>query len=88
MAETKKLNRIDVTIAGQNYRIVGEEEKEHLEKISTLVNEKIDYLKHKNNSYSNAKVAVLAALQIADELVKLQEQQEKILNELDNLAKY
>lgn len=86
MAERKKIN---VTIDGRNFAIVGTEEEKYIKDLARFVDLKITDLVSKNDKLSRSMSATLAALHIADELYKSNEDY-SILEERakDPLEKY
>ncbi|MBM7096514.1 cell division protein ZapA [Bacillus sp. H-16] len=73
MGEGTGKSRTIVTIYGQQYTIVGQESPDHVKEVAGLVNDKMKEIKGKNPYLDTGKLAVLAALNIGDELVKLKE---------------
>lgn len=70
MAEKKKIN---VTIDGRNFAIVGTEDEKYIKDLAYYVDKKITGLTSKNDKLSRSMSATLAALHIADELYKSNE---------------
>ncbi|MCD5401536.1 cell division protein ZapA [candidate division NPL-UPA2 bacterium] len=64
-----KLTR--VKIFGTEYSLKGDEEQEYMEELSNYVDQKMREVSENSALVSTAKVAVLAALRIADELEQL-----------------
>ncbi|WP_425352559.1 cell division protein ZapA [Alteribacter populi] len=73
VGEGKGKSRTIVTIYGQQYTIVGKESPEHVKNVAELVNDKMREIKGNNPYLDSGKLAVLAALNIGDELIKLKE---------------
>ncbi|AOM82297.1 cell division protein ZapA [Salisediminibacterium beveridgei] len=73
MAGDRK-NRTTVTIYGQNYRLVGEDDARHVEKVATMVDDKMRELRAANPYLDVSKLAVLTAVNMCHELVHLQDQ--------------
>ena len=65
-------NRITMSICGEDYTLVADESAAYMEKVGALVDEKM--------SRDNA--AVLAAVNLADELLKAQEAAENLRRQL------
>lgn len=75
MADDQR-QRTTVTIYGQHYRIVGRDGPEHVEKVASMVDDKMRELKVSNPYLDVSKLAVLTAVNMCHELVHLQEQSE------------
>ena len=79
-----KDNLIRVKIFGMEYSLKGDEEQEYMEELSNYVDKKMKEITEHSALVSTAKVAVLAALRIADELYQLREKKDRI--KTDNSA--
>ena len=80
-------SKVRVDILGQEYILKGNDPPEYLEYVGKLIAEKTSTVNRMCPNYNPTKVAVLAALQVADELCKLKEDYEKIVEELRVLDK-
>ena len=70
-------NRITVTICGQEYTFVAEEDIAYMQKVAAAVNEKmVQFINEAQVGRNDA--AVLAAVNLADELYKAQENAESL----------
>lgn len=78
-----QINRVKVKIDGEDYCIKGMVPKEHIERTASFVDEKIVDLSESHPYLSRNKIAVLAALNIADELFRLKEEYDELLHLLD-----
>ncbi|MFC3418339.1 cell division protein ZapA [Salinicoccus hispanicus] len=81
MAEYK--NRIAVVINDQKYTLVGEDNPEHIRYVAGLVDNKIKEIGMKNAGLDTTRKAVLTAVNVMDEYVKLAEKHEALLEEMD-----
>jgi len=77
---SEAFTKVDVEIFGENYVIRGTETREHVLMLANYVDKKMKQISNRNPRLSASKVAVLTAINIADELSKLQE-------DYDNLVK-
>ncbi|HOA35652.1 MAG TPA: cell division protein ZapA [Bacillota bacterium] len=68
--DTRPKNRVTVTIMGDEYTIRGSSSPESLEEAARHVDRLMRSLAEKNRQLSGYKIAVLAALNLADELLK------------------
>lgn len=85
MKTEKSRARID--ILGQEYVLKGTDSPEYLEMVGKSVAEKMEKVNKSNPVYGPAKVAVLVALQLADDYYKLKEDYDKMVEELRVLDK-
>ena len=74
-------NRVTMNICGEDYTLVAEENAAYMEKIGTLVDEKMRGLMDEARVSRND-AAVLAAVNLADELCKAQEGTENLRRQL------
>lgn len=81
MAEYK--NRIAVDIYDQQYTLVGAENPEHMRYVARLVDEKIREIGVRNAGLDTTRKAVLAAVNVMDDYVKLQEKYDSAIRELE-----
>ncbi|OPZ74182.1 MAG: Cell division protein ZapA [Firmicutes bacterium ADurb.Bin456] len=76
-------SRAEVEIFGDYYIMKGDNSPEQMLILAQYVNRKMKQLAGRNPRLSKTQVAVLAALNIADELMKLREEQESIVKLLE-----
>lgn len=68
----QKKNKVTVTICGEEYAIRGETDAEQIERVAAVVHQKMMQVTMANPRLPRNRAAVLAALNLADELVRLQ----------------
>ena len=78
----KKKNRVTVEICGENYAIKGDVEPDRIKEIAGLVNLRMKQLANANPRLSTARIAVLAALNIADDSLRLEKDYKQIVKML------
>jgi len=78
---------LDVEILGQKFTISSEAEEGYMLKVADYVDGKMQELMQASKPVAKSNVAMLAALNIADELHQLKDSHEAILNRLDQLSK-
>ena len=61
---------IEVTIYGQTYQLRGNEDREYLEELASLVDRKMREVVEATGTADTLKVAILATLNIADEYLQ------------------
>ncbi|MGI6161550.1 MAG: cell division protein ZapA [Christensenellales bacterium] len=65
-----KKNRVSVKIDGRDYVLSGVESEEYILRIASIVNKKMSELKRTGLSFDTSMLAVLTALNIADDMEK------------------
>lgn len=83
----KKINKVAVTIFGEEYVVTGEENAEYIQMLAAYVDRRMKMIQQRNPNLSNSKVAVLVALNLADELNKLQEDYDDMVKALEEEKK-
>ncbi|MGD0154305.1 MAG: cell division protein ZapA [Thermacetogeniaceae bacterium] len=83
MSELEEKTKVTVKIYGEEYVVKGYAKTGYIEGIAAYVDKKMQLIGQKNTHLSNSKVAVLAALNIADELYKMQEDYDSLAKLLD-----
>ena len=78
---------LDVEILGQKFTISSEAEEGYMLKVAGYVDSKMQELMQASKPVSKSNVAMLAALNIADEFHRLKDSHEAVLNRLDQLSK-
>ncbi|MBS7345662.1 MAG: cell division protein ZapA [Caryophanon sp.] len=78
-------NRIDVTIHGTSYVIVGTESPEHIRLVASLVDEKMQEISDYNPHLDTTRLAVLTAVNAVNEYVELQKHVEQLEQQLKKL---
>lgn len=66
----------EVEIFGAVYRVRGRDESGHVQELAALVDGKMREVSERVKTVDTAKIAILAALNIADELFQCRQQQE------------
>lgn len=78
---------LDVEILGQKFTISSDAEEGYMLKVAGYVDDKMQELMQASKSAAKSNVAMLAALNIADEYHRLKDTHEAILQRLDQLSK-
>jgi len=78
---------LDVEILGQKFTISSDAEEGYMLKVADYVDGKMQELMRASKPVAKSNVAMLAALNIADEYHRLKDTHEAILIRLDQLAK-
>ncbi|HHW42431.1 MAG TPA: cell division protein ZapA [Desulfotomaculum sp.] len=87
--ETQKETRVEVEIFGEYYTLKGDAPEEYLRMLAQYVNKKIRQVITRNPRLGLTRAALLTALNIADELMKLQKEYDELaeLLEVDRKVK-
>jgi cell division protein ZapA len=80
-------NRVIVTVYGEQYVVRGKEDSAYIEMLASYVDRKMNNIASKSPNLSVTRVAVLTALNLADELSKLQEDYDKLIATLEERKK-
>jgi cell division protein ZapA len=80
------MGSVDVTILGQKYTIKGDASEEHIKKLALFVNGKLQDVYSMAPGISPLKAAILVSMNIAEELHRLQEEQEQMTRNIDERA--
>lgn len=78
---------LDVEILGQKFTISSDAEEGYMLKVAGYVDGKMQELMQASKPVAKTNVAMLAALNIADEFHRLKDSHEAVLNRLDQLSK-
>jgi len=78
---------LDVEILGQRFTISSDAEEGYMLKVAGYVDGKMQELMQSSKSGVKNNVAMLAALNIADEFHRLKDSHEAVLNRLEQLSK-
>ena len=83
MAFEDRKESVRVNILGQDYLIKGDADEEYIQAVADYLDQKMRALAEGMAAKSHAKVAVLAALNIADELFKERAESERRISEIE-----
>lgn len=78
-----EMNKLKVTIGGYEYTLKSQDSQEHLLRISSKVEEKVRLIQENFPEYSLSRISLLAALQLADELLKMEDEYTQLLEETE-----
>ena len=89
--ENQESTLVPVVIMGQTYKVRAEEDVAYIEELARFVDTKMRTIADATGTSESLKIAILAALNIADELFKAEERErlsdEDIANRVDELVK-
>ena len=72
------LSDVRVQIFGSKYRIVSDADPEHIREVASYIDQKMREVAHSLSLRTHSKIAVLTAVNLADELFKIQEEGRRI----------
>jgi cell division protein ZapA len=76
-------NKVRVAICGSEYTVRGHAPEEHLQLVAKQVDDMMQKVAAANPNLDTRRIAVLTALNIADQLYELRTKYEELLNLLD-----
>lgn len=77
-------NKVTVEIFGESYALKGDMEPDRVKTLAAFLDEKMREVAKANPRLPAAKIAVLAALNISDEYIKLEQDYQQMLDMLKN----
>lgn len=80
-----KMNRVSIQILNDEYIVKGDADKKHIEKVAAYVDNMMREISLKAPHLSPKKVAVLTALNIAEDLYQLKEDYASLTRLLDEV---
>ncbi len=78
-----EMNRVTVEIFGQYYTIKGTSNAAHMRAVASFVDDKMIQMAKANPRLDTNKLAVLAAVNVADEFFKLRQEYEELIRLLE-----
>lgn len=78
---------VEIKVFGQTYTVKTDAEEDYIQEVARYVNEKMGEVLKKTRSVSTMNVAILTALNIADDLLKERERKNALLREVEMKSK-
>jgi cell division protein ZapA len=78
---------VEIRVFGQTYTVKTDAEEDYIQSVARYVNEKMEEVLKKTKSVSTLNVAILTALNIADDLLKEREKRIALLREVEAKSK-
>jgi cell division protein ZapA len=78
---------VEVNIFGQDYTVKTDADAEHIQKIASYVDEKMGEIVRNTKTVSTLNVAILAALNIADDFFKEIQRRQEVIAEVEHRSK-
>ncbi len=79
--------RVDVEIFGKVYTVRGEKDPEYVRRVAEYVDRKMREISQVTDTVSTSRIAILAALNIADEFFSLTEESDQLENRIESLSR-
>jgi cell division protein ZapA len=79
--------RVDIEIFGKIYTVKGEKDPEYVRKVAEYVDRKMREISQVTETVSTSRIAILASLNIADELFDLIDETEDLKGNMKDLAR-
>ena len=79
-------NSHKITILGQELSVLSDSEDEQVARVVQYLSKKVDEISHSGNGLKTLNVAILAALNVSEELIKLKEVNKELSDKLENSA--
>jgi len=83
----EKERLVEIKVLGQTYTVKTDSDENRIHEVARYVNEKIEEILRKTKSVSSLNVAILTALNIADDLLKEKEKRLALLKEVGMKSK-
>jgi len=87
MEDKNKTTKVTVEIFNEEYVVRGEENPDYIDMLATYVDRRMKMVQKRNPNLSSTKIAVLTALNLADELNKLQEDYDELIKKMEEEKK-
>lgn len=79
--------RVDVEIFGKVYTVRGDKDPEYVRRVAEFVDRKMREISQVTETVSTSRIAILASLNIADELMTLLEESEQLKSRMRELTR-
>jgi len=80
------MNVVEMEILGQKLAVKSNEEEEHIRAVEAYLNQKVDEIRGGTKAVSTLDMALLAALNVTGELIKIRETIERIDKRSEELS--
>ena len=78
--------RVDVEIFGSVYTVRGEKDPDYVRRVAEFVDRKMREISQVTDTVSTSRIAILACLNIADELMTILEESEELKSRIKSLT--
>jgi cell division protein ZapA len=83
----KRVNKVTVEIFKEEYVVKGDENPDYIQMLASYIDRRMKMIQQRNPNLTNSKIAVLTAINLADELNKLQEDYDELVKALEEEKK-
>ena len=80
--------RVDVEIFGKVYTVRGDKDPEYVRRVAEFVDRKMREIAQVTDTVSTSRIAILASLNIADELMTMLEESEELKDRVKRLTQH
>lgn len=80
-------NKVEIRIAGKDYKLVGVDSDEYMQRIGLYVDKKMNEILRSSNNLSTSMAAVLTSLNIAEEYMRSKDREEALKKEFEEAQK-
>ncbi len=81
------MKTVSVEIMGQQLTVLSDDEDRWIRSVAETVDEKIKHIRANSRAVNSINVAILAALNFADELERLKREHQELIDKIDALNK-
>lgn len=81
------MNVVTVRINGIEYNLKGEEQEEYLHRVASYVDKKVKNILENNSKLSTSSAAILSAVNVADDMLKVRKLNDELVKEVNQLRK-
>ena len=78
---------VEIKVFGQTYTVKTDAEEDYIQEVAKYVNEKMEEVLKKTKSVSTLNVAILTALNVADDLLREKEKRTALLREVETKSR-
>jgi cell division protein ZapA len=83
----EKERLVEIKVFGQAYTVKSDAEEDHVQEVARFVNQKMEEVLQKTRSVSTLNVAILTALNIADDLLREKKRSRDLFHEVEMKSK-
>lgn len=81
------MKNVNVEIMGQNLVVASDDDDQWVRAVAETVDERIRHIRDHTHSVSSVNIAILAALNFADELERLRREHQELIDHIEGLSR-